>query len=82
MGEKLQKSAFCEPDSLQSGPSFYIIIQSGGTASRAQLAVILIRFFGDSFESEEIVSEEPSGEGGETEQTEGEETEETPAAEA
>lgn len=41
-----------------------------------------MRFFGDSFESEEIVSEEPSGEGGETEQTEGEEPEETPAAEA
>lgn len=57
-------------------------LQPGGTASRAQLAVILMRFFGDSFESEEIVSEEPSGEGGETEQTEGEETGETPTAEA
>ena len=67
---------------MQSVPSFYIIIQSGGTASRAQLAVILMRFFGDSFEPEEIVPEEPSGEGGETEQTGGEETEETPAAEA
>ena len=57
-------------------------LQPGGTASRAQLAVILMRFFGDSFEPEEIVPEEPSGEGGETEQTGGEETEETPAAEA